>query len=41
MAGLLLMTPGAVAAQTLSADFQAAWERQRSQIGDLAEAMPA
>jgi uncharacterized damage-inducible protein DinB len=41
MAGLLLMTPGAVAAQTLSADFQAAWERQRSQIGDLADAMPA
>ena len=41
VAGLLLIAPGAAAAQTLSADFQAAWERQRTQIGDLADAMPA
>jgi uncharacterized damage-inducible protein DinB len=41
VAGLLLVAAGSASAQTLSADFQGAWERQRSQIGDLAEAMPA
>ena len=41
MAGVLLIAPVAAAAQTLSADFQGAWERQRSQIADLADAMPA